>query len=95
MKATAIIAGALLALASTAALAQDMSRDQLNQRPSQMKPESGTAPTQRMNESSQGGVQSGSGSSGSGALMQQREQGMSPEGSQPGQGSSSTGKMKQ
>ncbi|BBU27210.1 hypothetical protein BTHE68_09440 [Burkholderia sp. THE68] len=77
MRTTTVIAGALLALASTAALSQEMSRDQLMQRQQQMQPgKSEPMPAPRAGDSSQGGVQSGT--SGSGTLMQQREQGMSP-----------------
>ncbi|WP_321791558.1 hypothetical protein [Caballeronia sp. J97] len=91
MRATPMIAGALLALASTAALSQEMSRDQLMQRQQQMQPGKNDAmPSPRTGDASQGGVQSGT--SGSGTLMQQREQGMSPNQSQ---GSPSTGAIKQ
>ena len=95
MRTTTVIAGALLALASTAAMSQDMSRDQLMQRPQQMQPgRNEPVPTPRTGDSAQGGVPSGT--SGSGTLMQQREQGMSPNSSQaPGQGSQSTGPIKQ
>ncbi|WP_250512786.1 hypothetical protein [Caballeronia sp. INDeC2] len=91
MRTTTMIAGALLALASTAALSQEMSRDQMMQRQQQMQPgKSDSMPAPRTGDASQGGVQSGS--SGSGTLMQQREQGMSPN---QAQGSQSTGTMKQ
>jgi hypothetical protein len=91
MKTPIIIAGALLALSSTVALSQEMSRDQLMQRQQQMQPgKNEPMPAPRTGDASQGGVQSGT--SGSGTLMQQREQGMSPNQSQ---GSQSTGTIKQ
>ncbi|BAO86031.1 MULTISPECIES: hypothetical protein [Caballeronia] len=91
MRTTIAIAGALLAIASTSALSQEMSREQLMQRQQQMQPSKNEPmPSPRAGDSSQGGVQSGS--SGSGTLMQQREQGMSPNQSQ---GSQSSGPMKQ
>lgn len=91
MRTTTVIAGALLALASTAALSQEMSRDQLMQRQQQIQPgKNEPVPAPRTGDSSQGGVQSGT--SGSGTLMQQREQGMS---TAPSQGSQSTGTIKQ
>ncbi|EKS68121.1 MULTISPECIES: hypothetical protein [Caballeronia] len=91
MKTTTAIAGALLALASTSALSEEMSRDQLMQRQQQMQPgKNEPMPAPRTGDSSQGGVQSGT--SGGGTLMQQREQGMSP--AQPGD-SKSTGTIKQ
>jgi hypothetical protein len=95
MRTTIAIAGALLTIASSAAFAQEMSRDQLMQRQQQMQPgRNDTVPAPRTGDSSQGGVQSGT--SGSGTLMQQREQGMSPNPSQGApQGSQSTGTMKQ
>ncbi|WP_250472059.1 hypothetical protein [Caballeronia sp. GAFFF1] len=92
MKATAAIAGALLALASTASLAQDMTRDQMNQRPPTQQGQN--ASPGGANDEAQGGAPSGT--SGSGTLMQKREQGMSPDTSQPpARGSKSTGTMKQ
>jgi hypothetical protein len=91
MRGPIVIAGALLALASATALSQEMSREQLMQRQQQMQPgKNEPMPAPRTGDSSQGGVQSGS--SGSGTLMQQREQGMSAD--QP-QGSKSTGTIKQ
>ncbi|MFM0321170.1 hypothetical protein [Caballeronia glebae] len=91
MRTTTVIAGALLALASTSALSQEMSRDQLMQRQQQMQPgKTEPTPSPRTGDSSQGGVQSGTSSGGT--LMQQREQGMSP--AQPGD-SKSTGAIKQ
>ncbi|WP_250464371.1 hypothetical protein [Caballeronia sp. GAFFF2] len=95
MKSTALIAGALIALVSTATLAQEMSRDQLNQRPSQMQQvQPGVSPGKNMNDSAQGGVPSGT--AGSGTLMQQREKGMAPDATQaPAKGANSTGTMKQ
>ncbi|WP_250499245.1 hypothetical protein [Caballeronia sp. GAWG1-5s-s] len=93
MKATAAIAGALLALASTASLAQEMTRDQMNQRP-QTQQQGQNASPGGANDAAQGGAPSGT--SGSGTLMQKREQGMSPDTSQPpARGSKSTGTMKQ
>ncbi|SAK52915.1 hypothetical protein [Caballeronia ptereochthonis] len=94
MRATIVI-GALVAIASTAAFGQEMSRDQLMQRQQQMQPgRNDTVPAPRAGDSSQGGVQSGSSSSGT--LMQQREQGMSPSPSQgTPQNSQSTGTIKQ
>ncbi|GGD53909.1 hypothetical protein [Caballeronia grimmiae] len=94
MKATAAIAGALLALASTATFAQDMSRDQMNQRPKQMQGQPSASPMPGSNDASQGGAPAGT--SGSGTLMQQREQGMSPDASTaPSGGGKATGTMKQ
>ena len=98
MRTTTVIAGALVALASTAAMSQDMPRGQSMQHPQQMQPMqpngNGPAPKPRTGDASQGGVQSGT--SGSGTLMQKREQGMSPESSSaPTQGSQSTGPIKQ
>ncbi|KIG10294.1 hypothetical protein [Caballeronia concitans] len=94
MKATAAMAGALLALVSTATFAQEMSRDQLNQRPQQMQGQTNASPTPGSNDASQGGVPAGT--SGSGTLMQQRQQGMSPEASPaPARGGKATGTMKQ
>jgi hypothetical protein len=94
MRSTIVIAGAVLALASTATLSQEMSRDQLMQRQQQtqqMQPgKNEPAPSPRTGDASRGGVPSGT--SGSGTLMQQREQGMSPNRSQ---GSSSSGSMTQ
>ncbi|MDR5854217.1 hypothetical protein P9239_12955 [Caballeronia sp. LZ062] len=91
MKATAAIAGAVLALASTAPFAQEMTRDQMNQRPQTQEQ---SASPGGSNDASQGGAPSGT--SGSGTLMQKREQGMSPDTSQaPAHGSKSTGTMKQ
>ncbi|SAK59512.1 hypothetical protein AWB76_02764 [Caballeronia temeraria] len=91
MRTTTVIAGALLALASTGATSQEMSRDQLMQRQQHMQPgKNEPVPRPQTGDSSQGGVQSGT--SGGGTLMQQREQGMSPEQSQ---GSRSTGAIKQ
>ncbi|SAK65427.1 hypothetical protein AWB77_02481 [Caballeronia fortuita] len=91
MKFTTVIAGALVALASTAALSQEISREQMMQRQQQMQPgKNETMPAPRTGDASQGGVQSGT--SGSGTLMQQREQGMSPG---QAQGSQSTGTIKQ
>ncbi|SPB18527.1 hypothetical protein NOV72_05726 [Caballeronia novacaledonica] len=91
MRTPILIAGTLLALASTAALSQEMSREQLMQRQQQMQPgKNETMPAPRTGDASQGGVQSGS--SGSGTLMEQREQGMSPN---QAKGSQSTGTMKQ
>ncbi|SAL87596.1 hypothetical protein AWB74_08181 [Caballeronia arvi] len=99
MRTTTVIAGTLLAFASTVAMSQDIPRDQSTQLQQQMQPMqpkgNGPAPVPRTGDSSEGGVQSGS--SGSGAtLMQNREQGMSPESSPaPTQGSQSTGPIKQ
>ncbi|SAK48196.1 hypothetical protein AWB79_01262 [Caballeronia hypogeia] len=95
MSITTMIAGAFLALASTATLAQEMSRDQMMQHPQQMQPgRNEPMPSPRTGDSSQGGVQSGT--SGSGTLMQKREQGMAPGQSQGSpQGSQATGTMKQ
>ncbi|SAL63694.1 hypothetical protein AWB71_03663 [Caballeronia peredens] len=95
MKTTTAIAGALLAIASTTAFAQEMSRDQMMQRQQQMQPgRTDAVPSPRTGDSSQGGVPSGT--SGSGTLMQQREQGMSPNSSSNSpQGSQSTGTIKQ
>lgn len=95
MRTNTAIAGALLAIASSTALAQEMSRDQLMQHPQPMQPgKNDTVPAPRTGDSSQGGVQSGT--SGSGTLMQKREHGMSPSPSQSTpQGSQSTGTMKQ
>ncbi|WP_144063324.1 hypothetical protein [Caballeronia insecticola] len=95
MKTTTAIAGVLFALVSTTALAQEMSRDQMMQRQQQMQPgRTDAVPTPRTGDSSQGGVPSGTSSSGT--LMQQREQGMSPNStSNSSKGSQSTGTMKQ
>jgi hypothetical protein len=91
MRTTTVIAGALLALASTAALSQEMSRDQMMQRQQQMQPgKNEPMPSPRTGDASQGGVQPGT--SDSGTLMQKREQGMSPNQSQ---GSQSSGTIKQ
>ena len=77
MRTTIAIAGALLALASTAALSQEMSRDQLMQRQQQMQPgKNEPVPRPRTDDSSQGGAQPGT--SDSGTLMQRREHGMAP-----------------
>jgi hypothetical protein len=95
MKTRLLLVGGLLGAASTLAMAQDMTRDQLNQRPQTMqeRPQSVT-PTARMNDMSRGGVQPGT--SGSGTLMQQREQGMAPDSSPaPANGGQSTGTIKQ
>lgn len=85
-----------MAAAGTAACTQDMTRDQLNpQRPQTMqeRPQSVT-PSARMNDSSRSGMQPGS--SDSGTLMQQREQGMSSGTSQaPSHGNDATGKISQ
>ncbi|WP_244813760.1 hypothetical protein [Caballeronia sp. Lep1P3] len=94
MKATAAIAGALLALASTASFAQEMTRDQLNQRPQTQQGQASASPTPGSNDASQGGTTAGT--SGSGTLMQKREQGMSPDSSAaPGTSKKSTGQIKQ
>lgn len=95
MRTTTAIAGALLAIASSTAFAQEMSRDQLMQHPQPMQPGKNDAvPTPRTDDSSQGGVQSGT--TGSGTLMQKREHGMSPNPSTgTPQGSQSTGTIKQ
>ena len=94
MKAIAAIAGAVLALASTASLAQEMTRDQMNQRPQAQQGQTSASPTPGSHDASQGGAAAGT--SGSGTLMQRREQGMSPDSSKaPAQGSKSTGTMTQ
>jgi hypothetical protein len=94
MKATVVITGAILSIVGSAAIAQDMSRDQLNQKPQTMQRDSGASPTARMNDAAQGGVPAGTANSGS--LMQKREQGMSPDSTQtPSTDSKSTGTMKQ
>lgn len=92
MKATLAIGGALLALSSATAFAQDMSRDQLMQKPQPMQPgKHDSVPMPRTGDASRGGVPSGT--SGSGTLMQQREHGMSSDA--PAHPPQSTGTMKQ
>jgi hypothetical protein len=92
MKATFAISGALLAICSATTFAQDMSRDQLMQRPQPMQPgKHESMPAPRTGDASRGGVQSGN--SGSGTLMQQREHGMSSD--TPTHPPQSTGTMKQ
>ncbi|MDR5756704.1 hypothetical protein [Caballeronia sp. LZ035] len=92
MKATLAIGGALLALCSATAFAQDMSRDQLMQKPQPMQPgKHDSVPMPRTGDASRGGVPSGT--SESGTLMQQREHGMSSD--TPANSPQSTGTMKQ
>jgi hypothetical protein len=95
MKATIAIAGALLALSSAATFAQNMSRDQPMQRPQPTQSgQNDSVPTPQSGDASQGGAQSGT--SGSGTLMQKREQGMSPDTSHNAPRSpQSTGAIKQ
>jgi hypothetical protein len=95
MRASIPIAAVLLALSSASAFSQDMSRDQLMQRPQPMQPgKNDSVPAPRTGDASQGGVPSGT--SGSGTLMQQRERGMSPDASPTApRAPQSTGTMKQ